>query len=117
MFRDPRALAFVLLASGIGVLGWFGPQWYQRPKWSRAEIDQSVELNLAIELKQRGPLLQPTGDRLEQLRSLIRTEVEGQIRRERREVERWLGAGFLLSLFGVSAWLRARAARFDRSTP
>ncbi len=119
LFRDPRVLAFVLVATGIGLLGWYGQQWYELPQWSPAEIEQSVELNLALELKQRGPLLQPTAERLEQLRSMIRAEVEGRIRRERRDLERWMAAGLTLILLGTGAWLKIRLSTqqaVDRSS-
>jgi hypothetical protein len=110
LFRDPRALAFVLLAVGTGLLGWYGEAWYRLPAWSEAEVAQSVELNLALELKQRGPLLQPEGARLEQLRQTLRAEIQARIRRERLDVERWLAAGLTLTVLGLGAWLRSRLA-------
>jgi hypothetical protein len=111
LFRDPRALAFVLMAGGLGLVGWFGLEWYELPKWSEAEIAQSVELNLALDLQQRGPLLQPTGERLEKLREQIRAEVEAEIRQDRQKVERWIGAGLVMLVFGAGQFILSMARR------
>jgi hypothetical protein len=108
LFRDPRALAFVLLAVGVGLLGWYGDQWYRLPAWSDSEIEQSVDLNLEIELARRGPLLQPQGERLDQLRGTLRSEIEAQIRLQRQDLERWMAAGLTLCVLGLGAWLRSR---------
>ena len=120
LFRDPRVLAFVLIAIGGGLLTWYGPQWYQLPRWSETDVEDTVEQRLETELAQRGPLLQPTGERLELLRSTLRGEVQGQIRRERRDVERWLAAGLLLCVLGIGALVRSRlwpSQAVDRSRP
>lgn len=101
LFRNPQAFAFVMIAIGIGLLGYYGEQWYRLPKWSEAEIEQSVELNLAIDLKRMGPLMQPTGEKLERLRGIVRGEVVGEISREREKLERWIGAGLLLVVVGL----------------
>ena len=113
LLRNPRALAFLLVAVGIGIAGWYGEQRWRLPAWSEAEIEQSVELNLAVELQRRGPLLQPAPERLEQLRRTLRAEVEAEIRREREQPERWIGLGLLLVVLGgghfVADALRRRA--------
>jgi hypothetical protein len=101
LLRNPRAFAFVLLAAGLGLLGWYGDQWYRLPQWSEAEIEQSVELNLSLDLQRRGPHLQPTGDKLDALRTAIRAEVQGEILRDRQEIERWLGLGLVLCVLGT----------------
>lgn len=110
-FRDPRILAFVLIAIGGGLLLWYGPQWYQLPQPGPKDIDDTVDLRLETELKQRGPLLQPNAERLQLLRSTIRAEVQGQLGRERRDLERWMGAGLVLTVLGLGAWLRGRPGR------
>jgi len=105
LFRNPRAFAFTLIALGIGLLAYHGEQWYRLPKWSEAEIQQSADLNLAIESKRMGPHLQPEGEKLERLREIIIAEVRGEIQRERRELERWLGVGLVLLVFGIGQWI------------
>jgi hypothetical protein len=105
LLRNPRAFAFLLAALGIGLVAWHGEQRWRLPAWTEAEIEQSVELNLALELQRRGPHLQPSTERLEQLRRTLRTEVEAEIRRERTEPERWIGLGLLLIVVGAGQWL------------
>lgn len=105
LLRNPRLFAFLMAAIGIGLVAWYGEQRWRLPAWSEAEIEQSVELNLALELQRRGPHLQPTGERLDALRGALRAEVEGEIRRDRQKLERWIGVGALLIVFGLSQWL------------
>ena len=115
LLRNPRALAFLLAALGLGVAAWYGEQRWRLPAWSEAEIEQSVELNLAVELQRRGPHLQPAPERLEHLRQTLRTEVEAEIRREREQLERWIGFGLVLTVLGLGLW--ARDALAVRLTP
>ena len=105
LLRNPLFFAFLLVAAGLGLLGYYGEQRYRLPEWSEAEIEQSVDLNLALELQRRGPHLQPTGERLEALRHTLRAEVEAEIRQDRRELERWIGLGALLVVFGLGQWI------------
>jgi hypothetical protein len=46
--RNPRAFAVLLAALGAGLVAWYGEQRWRLPAWSEAEIEQSVELNLAL---------------------------------------------------------------------
>jgi uncharacterized protein HemX len=112
--RNPRAFGLVLAAIGLGVVLWYGEQRARLPQWSEAEIAQSVELNLQLDLQRRGPHLQPSEERLEALRRTLRAEVEAEIRREREQLDRWIGAGLLLLVFGAGQWfadvLRRRAS-------
>ena len=105
LLRNPRAFAFVLAAVGLGLVAFYGEQRWRLPAWSEAEIAQSVELNLALELQQRGPHLQPAGERLDALRRTLRAEIEAEIRRERAEPERWIGLGLLLIVLGAGQWI------------
>lgn len=107
LFRNPQAFAVLMLAIGIGLIGYYGEQWYRLPKWTEAEIEQSVELNLAIDLNRMGAHLRPTGEKLERLRGIARAEVTGEIRRERETLERWLGAGLILLVLGAGQALFA----------
>ena len=115
LFRNPRVFAFLLIAIGVGLIGYYGEQRWQLPEWSEAEIEQSVELNLALDLQRRGPHLQPTGERLDQLRTSLRAEVEGEIRREREKLERWIGVGAILCVLGAAHWLKPLLAALARS--
>ncbi|MGQ0587619.1 MAG: hypothetical protein ACT4PK_10530 [Gammaproteobacteria bacterium] len=114
--RNPRVLAFMLVALGVGVAAWYGEQRWRLPPWSEAEIEQSVELNLAAELERRGPHLQPSAERIQDLRRALRAEIEAEIRRDREKLERGLGAGLLLTVVGcglLAGSQRARSAHPD----
>jgi len=111
LLRNPRLLAFLLAAMGIGLAGYYGEQRWRLPAWSEAEIAQSVELNLAVELQRRGPHLQPAPERLEALRGILRAEVEAEIRREREQLDRWVGLGLVLTVLGLGVWARAALSR------
>lgn len=115
LFRNPRLFSFVLIAIGTGVVLYYGEQWHRLPQWSEAEVEQSVELNLALDLRNRGPHLQPTGAKLEELRRSVRAEVEADIRREREELERWLGVGAILCMLGVGQFVKQLLAQRARS--
>jgi hypothetical protein len=108
--RDPKTLAFVLIIAGLGLCAWFGEQWYRLPEWSEAEIQQSVDLNLTMDVQRMGPQLAPTGEKLEQLRGIVRAEVEGAIKREREMPLRWVADGLMLIVAGLSNLLFARLA-------
>lgn len=115
LFRNPHLFAFVLAAVGLGLIAYYGEQLSRLPAWTEQEIDQSVELNLALELQRRGPHLQPDAGRLEGLRQTLRQEVEAEIRRDRRDLERWIGLGALLLVFGLGQW--ATSALKRRASP
>ena len=115
LFRNPRVFAFLLIAVGVGLIGYYGEQRWRLPAWSEAEIEQSVELNLALDLQRRGPYLQPAGERLEQLRDALRAEVRAEIRRDRENLERWIGFGAILCVLGAAHWLKPLLAALARS--
>lgn len=106
--RRIQAFGALLLVSGVGLTAWYGDQWYRLPVWTETEIEQSVEINLAIDLQRMGPALRPEGEKLDRLRQLVRAEVEAEIRHEREQVERWLGLGLICLVFGASQMLLAR---------
>ena len=62
LFRNPRLFAFLLIAIGGGVLGYYGEQYRRLPTYTDADIEQSVEANLALDLARMGPHLQPAGE-------------------------------------------------------
>ena len=108
LLRNPNLLAFLLAAVGFALAAYYGEQLWRLPQWSETEIEQSVELNLELENQRRGPHLRPDGARLEQLRSTLRAEVEAEIRRDRQELERWIGLGLVMVVLGLGQWLRSR---------
>ena len=63
MLRNTRIFSALWLSIGIGLTGYYGLQWYEAPNWNEAEIEQSVLLNLGIDLHSMGPNLRHQGDR------------------------------------------------------
>ena len=106
--RPLSTLPAFLLALGLGLCGYYGMEWWQLPEYSEADIAASVELNLALELQQRGPHLKPNPERLEQLRETLRAEVEGEIRREREKVQLRFGIGLIALVLGAGHLASAR---------
>src|ERR1043165_450905 len=94
--RAPKFLALVLLFARLRLCARVGEAWHRPAEWSEGEIEQSVELNLQLDLKRMGAQLAPSGERLEQLRHMIRAEVEGEIKREREGPLRWVAGGLML---------------------
>lgn len=111
LLRNPRLLAFLLAAIGIALAAYYGEQRWHLPAWTETEIAQSVELNLAMELQRRGPHLQPAPERLDALRAMLRAEIEAEIRRDRQQLERWIGLGMLLVVVGLGLWARDALGR------
>lgn len=109
--RDPRFLAFFMIAGGLGLAGWYGLELWQLPERTPARTDQIVELRMASELQHMGPLLAPQGAKLEQLHRMIRAEVEAEGRIARQTPERWIGIGLVLAVFGAGSFVLSLARR------
>lgn len=90
---------------------YFGYGWWQLPVYSEAEIEQSVDLNLAMDLQHRGPALAHDTATVERLRQQLADEVRGEIRRERQEQLRGFAAGLIALVLSVGqlAYLRLSA--------
>lgn len=106
------ALPATLFLVGLGLSLHYGNAWWRLPVYSEAEISQSVELNLALDL-QRENREQPANDsELAKRREQLRAEVLALVDAEKKEKQSGLTAGLLmltLSL-GYFVWLsRARA--------
>lgn len=113
-YRPRVNLFHVIAVAGLSLCGYYGYAWTQLPSYSEADIENSVELNLAIDLARRGPHLQPNAEALERLREQVRAEVTGDLQRQRDTVQRRFGIGLLLLVVGggrvLSGLLTARAA-------
>jgi len=102
LFRNPRALPALMLAGGLGLAAYYGLSWYRAPTFSEAEIEQSTDMNLAIDLSRMGPQLQPEGEKLAKLRAIVRAEVEADLQRERRDAQLRFAVGLVAMVFGAS---------------
>src|ERR1043166_3344465 len=102
LFRNPRALPALMLLGGLGLAVYYGYAWYRTPTFNAAEIEQSTEISLAIDLARMGPQLRPQGDELEKLRAMVRAEVEADLQRDARTAQERFAAGLIAMVFGTS---------------
>lgn len=114
MRPTPRPMSTIpafMVALGLGLIGYYGIEWYQLPKYSEADLAMSTELNLQIDLQRRGPHLQPDAEELQRLRSQVRAEVEGEIRTERKKIQTRFTIGLISLIFGIGQFAAAAALR------
>jgi hypothetical protein len=104
-YRPRFGVFHLLFVTGLALASYYGWAWMELPVYTEADIEESVQLNLAIELSQRGPHLQPSPEGLERLGTRIRQEIEGRIQQERETVQRRFGIGLLLLVVGLSRLL------------
>lgn len=100
--RNPYVVTFMLATFAIGVLSWYGWDWYVTPHYSEQDIAQSAETNLILDMVRRPPEQRPAdlaGVNL--LRSQIRAELEAQIAAEREEIESGLAAGLICLILAL----------------
>jgi hypothetical protein len=104
-----QGLGFLLAASGIGLCGYAGLQWYQMPRYSEDDLKASAKLNLQLDLARSGAKEQPDPARMEQLRQQVRADIQREVETQRRQPLIWLAAGLGLLVIGggrlLSTWL------------
>jgi hypothetical protein len=115
--RNPRVVPVVIFLAGLGIAGYYGLAWYQLPRWSDQEIEQSVELNLAMDIARMGPQLKPNGEKLDRLRALVRQEVREDIQRELKTVQLRFSAGLVATVIGLGQLVFVVLARRLRPHP
>jgi len=107
--QTPRLIAIPLVLFAIGL--WqtmsHGERWVRLPDYREQDVSASVELNLALDLQQN-PALQADEAGQQRLRDQIRSEVEADIQRERKEIGQQLGMGVLMLVLGIGALLANR---------
>ncbi|PTU33042.1 hypothetical protein [Stenotrophobium rhamnosiphilum] len=111
--RRRPVLPILLFSAGLGICMYFGQEWYQLPKYSESDIDASTELNLKLDLQNRGPNLQPTSkDELETMRARVRFEITSSIKAERDKITQRFSIGLVALVLGfgqlVMEWLMRR---------
>lgn len=107
------ALPAMMFAVGLGMAMYNGYAWRQLPDYNAEEIEQSVDLNLALDFQRRGT--PPPADEAEvrKLRNGVRQELLATIERERTEVKGYAGTGLILAAVGLAQMIlmRRMAAR------
>lgn len=94
----PRFLALpIAIASvGLGLSAYYGEQWYRLAQVPEAELQQSVELNLLLDLQREAQKPVPGERELQQRRETIRAELLAQVEAETGVVR----GNFLAALTG-----------------
>lgn len=106
-------LPAMMFAVGLGLVFYYGDLWHGRPVYSAAELEQSAELNLMLDLHRQGPAKVAELDQaaVQALRQKMLDEVQAEILREQRDIQRGLGTGVVLAMLGLlQMWLIRRAA-------
>lgn len=109
--RRPSTIPLLFFIAGAGMVGWYGQQWYELPKYNEQDVELSVTANLAMDLQRLGPHFQQDPARIEKLRAQIRKEVEADLGRERKEVEQGLGIGLMLLVVSLGHAILMRGLR------
>lgn len=108
--RRPPMLGFFILSIGLGICLYYGMEWYELPRYTEAEIDQSTELNLQMDLQRMGAHLQPkTPDELAIMRAKLRYEITDSIKQQNDKVHLRFSVGLIALIIGVgqlfSSWM------------
>ena len=90
----------LMIAFGLGVALWYGWDWYHIPKWSEQEIQNSVELNLQLDLARLGESAVSQAEK-NRLRESIRLEVEAEIAKETEKPRGYTYAGLMIAVLGL----------------
>lgn len=109
-------LGFFILCIGLGICLYYGMEWHELPVYTEAEIDQSTELNLQLDLQRMGDHLRPqTKDEMELMRAKLRAEITGSIKEQSDKVHLRFSVGLIALIIGLgqlaSSWMLQRPAR------
>ena len=113
--NKPTLSAFpaALFLAGLGLTMNYGYALWKMPAYSETDVEQSVELNLAMDLRRLPPSSALAVSELDRRRATLREEIRTEIRRERREAMQALagGLGALVLSVGQFVWLRHGASK------
>ena len=108
--RNPYLVPFLIASVGVGLCGWYGPELYRQPQVAPADLETSVDAQLALELARRGPQLQPDAEGQQRLRAQIRAELNAGANHGRYEAQRGLGLGLVCLVLAAGGAVFARQA-------
>ncbi len=103
--RMRSGFAFLLGAAGLAACGWFGQAWLALPHYSKADIDRSAQLNLAVDLTRLPQNLQPAADQHAEMLKNERQEVVDDISLQRKKTQAGFGAGLILLVLSAGQFL------------
>ena len=101
----PRLAAFpaALFLAGLGLSLYYADAWWRLPTYSEAEVMQSVELNLAIDLRREIGNNSPplTEDSVRMRRQQLESEIRREIATDRRVALRNMLVGLAVLLAAI----------------
>jgi hypothetical protein len=107
--RDPHwHAAFLFAAVGIGVAIHSALRWHELPHYSAADLEQSVQLNFAVDEARLAAHATITADQRQQLLARERTEVENDINQERQGIRAEFGLALVLLVLAIGQTVAAR---------
>jgi hypothetical protein len=99
--RPFAILPAMMFAIGLGLAMHQGYTWWRLPSYSEAEIQQSVDLNLALDQQRLGGAAELDDAARDQQRQAVEAEVRSEIARERQEPLQYALTGLGLTLMGL----------------
>lgn len=113
---DPHWHAvFLFAAVGLGVAVHCGLRWYELPRYSGADIEQSAQLNFAIDQARLGNQPSMPANQRQQLLEHERTEVKNDIDQERQGLRAEAGLALILLVLAAGQTVAARLNARRRS--
>ncbi len=108
--QKPRlaTLPALMFAGGLGMVMYYGHAWWRLPDYNEADIEASVELNLAADLLRRDTAFRSDPARIEALRGDVQEELTRTIAAEKTEVRRYTATGLVLLLVGLAQMILMR---------
>ena len=102
-------LGFFILSVGIGICLYYGVEWYELPRYTEADIEQSTVMNMQIDLQRMGDHLRPqTKDDMELMRAKLRSEIVSSIKEQSDKVHLRFSVGLIALIIGIgqlfSSW-------------
>lgn len=107
------ALPAVLFLVGLGLSLHYGHAWWRLPAYSEADISQSVELNLAMDLQRERRELPLSETELAERRQQLREELQTLLATEKKQKQSGLTAGLLMLALSFSYFVWLSRARRD----
>lgn len=91
----------ILFAFGFGMALYYGNQWYKLPEYSPADLEASIELNLALDLQRRPKANEMSAAEVSAQREKIRAEVTANVEKERDDIRKAFIYGVLMTAFAL----------------
>lgn len=107
-YKPRFGLFHIIAIIGLSLSAYYGHALMTWDDLTDEEIEQSVEINLALDLNRRGPHLQPDDATRARMREQVRAEIVGERAVAKEKIERRLGVGLLLTVAGGIRLLMAR---------